>query len=125
MRSLIIEIISEIQEIAETGYLPDGDGVNVPTRMWAEDVVKRIDENIKTKFALKGENKKLKMQKVTLWYRFDTKKQVSIYHHLEDGWDDRIHPKQYKKGERWIKEMAYKGHSDIASFKVIYSKVIR
>lgn len=26
----------EIHEIAQTGTLPDGDGVNIPTRLWAE-----------------------------------------------------------------------------------------
>jgi len=38
------QTIDEIKEIAESGTLPDGDGVNEPTRMWAEDVVKRMSD---------------------------------------------------------------------------------
>lgn len=44
----ILEIMSEINEIAEKGILPDGDGVNEPTRMWAEDAARRFKEKYKT-----------------------------------------------------------------------------
>jgi len=39
------KIIEEIIEIAKTGYLPDGDGVNESTRLWAEDIVNRIEDH--------------------------------------------------------------------------------
>jgi len=40
----LIEIISEINEIAKKGTLPDGDGVNIPTILWAEDAMERFYE---------------------------------------------------------------------------------
>jgi len=39
------KVIDEINEIAKTGFLPDGDGVNESTRLWAEDVVNRIKDH--------------------------------------------------------------------------------
>ena len=40
----IIEIISEINEIAEIGILPDGDSVNESTILWAEDAIIRFKD---------------------------------------------------------------------------------
>jgi len=37
-------LMADIKHIAETGTLPDGDGVNQPTQMWAEDWMDRIRE---------------------------------------------------------------------------------
>ena len=36
--------MSEIDEIAKKGTLPDGDYVNEPTRTWAEDAARRFKE---------------------------------------------------------------------------------
>ena len=30
----------KLKEVAETGMLPDGDSVNVPTKLWLEDLIK-------------------------------------------------------------------------------------
>lgn len=46
----ILIILSEINEIAEHGILPDGDSVTEPTRLWAEDAAKTIKENYKIVF---------------------------------------------------------------------------
>ena len=35
-------IINEIREVAENGYLPDGDEVNEPTAMWVEEWAERL-----------------------------------------------------------------------------------
>ena len=46
----LIEVISEINEIAQKGTLPDGDGVNESTRLWSEDAVQRFREKYTVKF---------------------------------------------------------------------------
>ena len=60
------------------------------------------------------------MDKITIWYRFNDKKQVFEYSDYEDGWDDKSLPDNHNPGERWSKELAFKGESKIASFKVQY-----
>lgn len=40
---MIDKLIQELREIAKTGYLPDGDGVNIPTLMWAERWAERLE----------------------------------------------------------------------------------
>ncbi len=35
-------LLAEIIELAETGILPDGDGVDTPVKLWAESVVERF-----------------------------------------------------------------------------------
>jgi hypothetical protein len=35
-------LMADIKHIAETGSLPDGDGVNQSTQMWAEEWMDRI-----------------------------------------------------------------------------------
>ena len=35
------ELIDEIFEVAGSGILPDGDGVNMPTMLWLESWVER------------------------------------------------------------------------------------
>lgn len=37
-----LALVREVHAIAETGILPDGDGVNVPTLTWAEDWAKQL-----------------------------------------------------------------------------------
>jgi transcriptional regulator with XRE-family HTH domain len=44
----MLEIMSEIDEIAKKGILPDGDGVNGPTKTWAKDAARRFKEKYKT-----------------------------------------------------------------------------
>jgi hypothetical protein len=36
-------LMADIKHIAETGTLPDGDGVNQPTQMWAEEWISRME----------------------------------------------------------------------------------
>ena len=50
----IIEIISEINEIADKGTLPDGDSVNISTILWAEDVIQRFREKYRISFKKNG-----------------------------------------------------------------------
>jgi len=38
------DLIDEIFEVAESGILPDGDGVNMPTMMWLESWIERQRE---------------------------------------------------------------------------------
>ena len=37
-------ILNRLREVAETGILPDGDHVNLPTKMWLETLVEAKDE---------------------------------------------------------------------------------
>lgn len=41
--NVVAELIGEIVEIARLGQLPDGDGVNVSTALWAERWWQRLD----------------------------------------------------------------------------------
>ena len=38
-----MNIIDEIKKVIETGILPDGDHVNIPTQMWLEDLILNKD----------------------------------------------------------------------------------
>ena len=38
-----VKLMAEIMEIAATGQLPDGDGVNLSTQWWAANWWERID----------------------------------------------------------------------------------
>ena len=35
-----VKELTQLKEVAESGMLPDGDSVNVPTKLWLEDFVK-------------------------------------------------------------------------------------
>lgn len=41
---VIMKILNEIEEITLTSKLPDGDGVNIPTQIWAQDCMNRLDD---------------------------------------------------------------------------------
>ena len=41
---VLIEVLSEVNMIAVDGLLPDGDSVNVPTHLWAENAIRRIKD---------------------------------------------------------------------------------
>ena len=34
-----MNIIDEIKKVAESGILPDGDHINIPTQLWLEDLI--------------------------------------------------------------------------------------
>lgn len=34
------DVTGKLADVAQTGFLPDGDGVNMPTQMWLEGLVK-------------------------------------------------------------------------------------
>ena len=40
-------LLSEIREVGKTGELPDGDQVNMPTLLWLEELVERMDKEAK------------------------------------------------------------------------------
>lgn len=44
LRAAFEPLENEIRAISETSTLPDGDGVNVPTQLWAEDWVRERDQ---------------------------------------------------------------------------------
>ena len=51
------DIISEIEQIANSGTLPDGDSVGTSTMIWAEDCVNRIkDHDNKNNTIVQGVN---------------------------------------------------------------------
>ena len=54
-------IIKQLKEITETGILPDGDHINLPTQMWLEENILELCKVIENKTKLdkkqKNENK--------------------------------------------------------------------
>jgi len=38
------ELLKELKEVAETAILPDGDGINIPTMMWLERIIKKTED---------------------------------------------------------------------------------
>lgn len=46
---LIQKLISDVLVIAEDGVLPDGDSVNIPTLLWAEEWASILNPNAKMK----------------------------------------------------------------------------
>ena len=41
---LLRQLVKEVIEIAEHGETPDGDGVNIPTFLWAEEWAHRLQQ---------------------------------------------------------------------------------
>jgi hypothetical protein len=45
-------LMADLKQIADSGTLPDGDGVNIPTKMWAEDWIGRLYEENKRQISV-------------------------------------------------------------------------
>lgn len=47
LKAIMDKLLGKLKEVESTGYLPDGDSVNLSTEMWLEKLIQKTEKEIK------------------------------------------------------------------------------